>query len=78
VRFRRESLFYHIPLRLGEAHVASCVAKGGPGVGEAGQVENGGVPVVDLYGGEQAFVTPCIGLAMAVARLDSAPANQVL
>jgi len=57
---------HHVPIHLGEAHVATGVAEGELGVLEAEEVEDGGVPVVDVDGINDAFVAELVGLASEV------------
>jgi len=64
--------FHHIALHFRQAHVATGVAEGELGMFKAEEVEDGGVPVVDVDGVDDAFVAELVGLAVAVAGFHAA------
>src|SRR5262249_41249218 len=65
-------VLYDVALDVGEAEVAPGVAEGQLLVVEAEQVQDGGVPVVDVYLALDGLVAVLVGGAVAVAALDAA------
>src|SRR5688572_25322568 len=59
-------------MNIGQAEVAAAVVEGEAGVVQAQQMQNGGVPVVNVHGVDDGFVAVVVGGAVTHAALDSA------
>ena len=67
-----EQITHDVPMHVGEAEVAACVAVGEAGVVDAELMEEGGMQVVDFDGVFDGVFAGVVGLTMDMAGLEAA------
>ena len=67
-----EQITHDVPMHVGEAEVAACVAVGEAGVVDAELMEEGGMQVVDFDGVFDGVFADVVGLTMDMAGLEAA------